>query len=125
MATQVGRKEEIELKDGTVVTLSPLPISTLRKFMANLKKLDEVVIKEDSDQMDIMTVLVDCAAIALSKQLPDITGYLTDKEQSRDEFEDIVDSDIVEKVNEICGGIKFDDPNQRAAAAMAAAAGTR
>ena len=124
MATEVGKRKEIKLVDGTEVILKPLPIKTLRKFMKKLDELDEVVKKDELDQMAILTVLVDCAAIALQKQLPDVTEYLDDPEKDRDEFEEMVDQDIVAEVNEICGGVKFDDPNQ-VAAAMVAAAGTK
>lgn len=88
--------------------------------MAQFKKMDEL---EDFDQMAVMEVLVDASAIALQKQLPEATAYIDDAEKSRDDYEELVDMDMVTKINEVCGGIKFDDPNLLAAAARAEAAG--
>lgn len=102
------------LDDKTEVVLRPLSIKELRRFMKKFEDASDT----DSKDFDFMTVLVDCAAIALSKQLPEQTKYLEEEDGDRDAFEDLVDMNIVSKVNEICGGISFDpekNPNLKAA----------
>lgn len=129
MAQEVATVKEIKLLDGTEVTLRPSSISVLKKFMRVFKRLNDL---EEPDQEKIMDILVECSAVALKKQLPDVTEFVdispddknADKrakyESTRAEYEDMVDMDIVNLVNEVCGGIKFDDPNLRLPAAEAA-----
>lgn len=129
MATSVSEQREIELLDGTVVTLRPASINVLKKFMKTFGKLGEL---EGPDQEKIMDILVECSAVALQKQLPDVAGFVDISPETknkverekydkmRSEYQDMVDMDIVSLVNEICGGIKFDDPNLSLAAAEAA-----
>lgn len=125
MATSVASEKEILLLDGTQVVLRPASIKVLKKFMKAFGKMAQL---DEPDQEKIMDILVEASAVALQRQLPDITGFVDldpekDKEEydkQRAEYEDIVDMDIVNLVNELCGGIKFDDPNLRLAAAEAA-----
>lgn len=121
MAKEVATVEEIKLLDGTEVTLRPCSIKVLKKFMKVFKKMEEL---EDVDQEKIMDILVEASAVALQKQLPDVTKFVDDEDESREDYEEMVDMDIVNKVNEVCGGIKFDDPNLLAAAREQAGAGT-
>lgn len=125
MATSVANEKKILLLDETEVTLRPASIKVLKKFMKTFGKMTEL---EEPDQDKIMDILVEASAVALQKQLPDVTGFVDldpekDEEEytkQRDEYEEMVDMDIVNLVNEICGGIKFDDPNLSLAAAEAA-----
>jgi hypothetical protein len=113
LAKEVASVEEIKLLDGTEVTLRPCSIKVLKKFMKVFKKMEQL---EEVDQEQIMDILVEASAVALQKQLPDVTKFVDDEDESREEYEEMVDMDIVNKVNEVCGGIKFDDPNLLAAA---------
>lgn len=129
MAEEVAAVKEIKLLDGTEVVLRSASIKVLRKFMKTFAKMQEL---ESPDQDKIIDILVECTAVALQKQLPDVTGFVDVSEdeknketvaeaaKQREEFEDMVDMDIVNLVNEVCGGIKFDDPNLLAAAREAA-----
>lgn len=123
MAKEVASVQEIKLLDGTEVTLRPASITVLKKIMKSIKKLDEI---KDADEDAVMDVLVDTSAVALRKQLPDVTGWLDlkpeddDYEEKREEYTDMIDMEIVNLVNEVCGGIKFNDPNQVLAAMEAA-----
>ena len=126
MATSVSNEKEILLLDGPVDTLRPASIKVLKKFM---KKFGELTELDNPDQDRIMDILVEASAVALQKQLPDVADFVDldpkkDKEsyeKKRDEYEEMVDMDIVNLVNEICGGIKFDDPNLPLAANREAA----
>lgn len=122
MAKTVSEVREIELLDGTPVTIRPASISVLRKIMAKVGTISKIdADKVDSLEDEIMNILVEASAIALRKQLPDVTKFVeldpskkADKEEydkTREEYEDMVDMDIVSLVNEVCGGVKFDNPN--------------
>ena len=107
MATTVYDVEEIQLQNGAVVKLKPLTIKELRKFMAAIAKTAEVTTEDET-----LTILIDACAVALEKQLPDLV-------KDRDAFEDTLDVPTINRILEVCGGIKMDDPNLLAAAVLA------
>ena len=107
MATTVYDVEEIQLQNGATVKLKPLTIKELRKFMAAIAKTAEVTTEDET-----LTILIDACAVALEKQLPDLV-------KDRDAFEDTLDVPTINRILEICGGIKMDDPNLLAAAVLA------
>lgn len=104
MATSVYTVEEIKLQDGKEVTLKPLNIKNLRKFMKKFKELDNL--KEDDQVVDFLIEVGQLCLASLYKEYED-----TDK------FEDAVDMPTVHKIIEICGGVKLNDPELMAAAA--------
>lgn len=111
-AKRIGRTETIELLNGDSVELRPLNIKLLRKFMKKFKEMNEFSSTTPADEAavesyddDLMDLVVDMAAIALSKKYPSETSYLHNSEASRDDFEELVDQDIVLYINEVCGGI--------------------
>lgn len=107
MATTVYDVEEIELQNGKTVKLKPLSITRLRKFM-------EAINKTQTTETDLgtLSVLIDACAIALESQLPDLVA-------DREAFEDALDVPTINRILEVCGGIKMDDPNLIAAAVLA------
>ena len=107
MATTVYDVEEIELQNGNKVKLKPLSIKELRKFMEAIKKTGEVSTEEET-----LNILIDACAVALEKQLPDLV-------KDRDALEDALDVPTINRILEVCGGIKMDDPNLLAAAVLA------
>lgn len=106
MATSVYTVEEIVLQDGVEVTLKPLNIKGLRKFMKKFKELDGL--KEDDQVVDF---LIEVGQLCLSSIYPEYAD--TDK------YEDAVDMPTVHKIIEICGGVKLNDPELLAAATAA------
>lgn len=106
MATSVYTVEEIVLQDGTEVSLKPLNIKNLRKFMAKFKELEKL--KTDDEVVDF---LIEAAQLCLSSLYPDYSDS--------EKFEDAVDMPTVHKIIEICGGVKLNDPELMAAAAAA------
>lgn len=125
-AKSISEEVKIKLLDGkTEVVLRPLSIKRLREFMAEWGKIGKIEIEADSVEGAFMNIFVNCAAIALKSQLPEQTKFIDDEDESRDDFEDLIDMNMVNKINEICGGIKFDDeanPNRPAARAEAGTA---
>jgi phosphohistidine swiveling domain-containing protein len=107
MASTVYDVEEIQLQNGNVVKLKPLTIKELRKFMAAISKTADATTEDET-----LTILIDACAVALEKQLPDLVA-------DRDAFEDVLDVPTINRILEVCGGIKMDDANLIAAAVLA------
>lgn len=107
MATKIYDTEEIELQDGSKAILKPLTIKDLRKFMEVINKT-----QDSTTELETLTVLIDACAVALEKQLPELV-------KDRDKLEDALDVPTINRILEVCGGIKMDDPNLLAAAVLA------
>ena len=107
MATTVYSVEEVTLQNGSTVKLKPLSIKELRKFMLVLQAASNSTSEDQT-----LNVLIDACAVALEKQLPDLV-------KDRDAFEDVLDVPTINRILEVCGGIKMDDPNLLAAAVLA------
>lgn len=98
MATSVYETSEIELMDGTKVSMRPLKISLLREFMKKFESISKV--SENNDKS--MDVLMDCVQIAMKQYAPDLS-------LDRLKLEDQIDLPSVYKVIEAASGIRFDD----------------
>ena len=107
MATTVYDVEEIKLQNGDTAQLKPLSIKQLRKFMAAMTKAQEATTEDQS-----LTVLIDACAIALEVQLPELI-------KDRDKLEEALDVPTINRILEVCWGIKLDDPNLVAAVVLA------
>ena len=74
-----------------------------------------VAIKKTSESLtedETLNILIDACAIALEKQVPELVS-------DREAFEDAIDVPTMNRILEVCGGIKLDDPNLLAAAVLA------
>ena len=107
MATTVYDVEEIELQNGSKVKLKPLTIKALRKFMAEIQKT-----AESTSEDETLTVLINACGIAIESQVPELAA-------DRDKLEEALDMPTINRILEVCGGIKLDDPNQLAAMVLA------
>jgi hypothetical protein len=101
MATSVYEVIEVQLLDGSSLSIRPLKISVLRDFM---KKFDDIS-KVADDNIKSMDVLIECAAIAMKQYNPELA--------TKEKLEDVVDLPTVYKIIEVASGIKFggDNPN--------------
>lgn len=106
MATSVYEVVEVELLDGSTISMKPLKISLLRDFMKEFQKISDPKIAEDN--IKSMDLLLSCAVIAMKQY----NAELATKEQ----LEEIMDLPTVYKVIEVAAGIKLNDPNALAAA---------
>ena len=97
MATTVYESVELELMDGTKISMRPLKISLLRDFM---KKFDTVV-EVASNNVESMDVLIECARIAMRQ-------YDEKLAEDKERFEDITDIKMIYKIIEVASGIKLD-----------------
>ena len=107
MATTIYDVEEIQLQNGATVKLKPLTIKELRKFMVAIQKTANTTSEDET-----LDILIDACAVALEKQLPELVA-------DRDALEDALDVPTINRILEVCGGIKMDDPNLLAAAVLA------
>jgi len=116
VATTAYNKESIELQDGKEVTLQPLPIGRLRRFMKAWEAFGGV--KNDDEGF---TVFVNCAGIALEGDFKGQFDALKApvSEQEKGEFlseeykeylEDVLDLDTIYRILDVCGGLKLNDP---------------
>jgi len=110
MATSVYEVVEVELLDGTSITLKPLKISLLREFMKEFEKISDE--KISSDNIKSMDLLLTCASIAMKQYNSDLA--------EKEKLEEVIDLPTIYKVVEVAAGIKLNDPN----ALVAALAGT-
>lgn len=107
MPTTVYETTEIELMDGTKVTMRPLRISLLREFMKTFAKLEDVATDNDKS----MDILMDCVQVAMKQYSPDMA-------EDKEVLEDNIDLPSVYKIIEAASGIKFDDSGNALAAGI-------
>lgn len=94
MATTVHEEKTLVLIDGTEIKVRPLKISLLRPF---LKKFEGVAaVAEDNEKS--MTLLVECAQIAMKQYKPEIADDLA-------KLEDLLDLPTVYKIVEAASGV--------------------
>ncbi len=105
MATTVYDIVEIELSNGETISIKPLPIKQLRKFMDAIKEMDA----EDTTEENAMDLFIKAAMICLEVFKPELS-------QDKDKFEDVVEVPTMMKILEVCGGLKLTDPNLLGAA---------
>lgn len=126
MANYVFRPVDITLQDGKEITLKPLPLARLRRFMDAWGWFAKA--EDDNDGFD---VFINCAGIALEANFKGEFDTLksTPAEQEEGQFlseeykshlEEVLDLDTIYKILEVTGGIKLNDPNLLAAAVEAA-----
>ena len=106
MATSVYEVVEVELMDGSKISMRPLKISLLRDFMKEFQKIGDEDIAEDN--IKSMDLLIDCAVIAMKQYNPELA--------SKEQMEEVIDLPTVYKIIEVASGIKLNDPNALAAA---------
>lgn len=94
MATTIHEEKTLVLIDGTEIKVRPLKISLLRPF---LKKFEGVAaVAEDNEKS--MTLLVECAQIAMKQYKPEIADDLN-------KLEELLDLPTVYKIVEAASGV--------------------
>jgi hypothetical protein len=94
MATTIHEEKTLVLIDGTEIKVRPLKISLLRPF---LKKFEGVAaVAEDNEKS--MTLLVECAQIAMRQYKPEIADDLN-------KLEELLDLPTVYKIVEAASGV--------------------
>jgi len=118
MVKEAYDKVPLLLSDGTEVTLKPLVISRLKRFMIAFGEMKSLDKEDETGSFDIFT---SCAGIALEGELS--SNFETTKADSkkkdenhisteyREYLEETLDMETIYKVLEVCAGIKLNDPN--------------
>jgi hypothetical protein len=106
LATTVYDVVEIELSNGESLTIKPLPIKQLRKFMAIIQKMDDPELESDNAAMEIF---IEAAMVCLEVFKPELSV-------DKDKFEELVEIPTMMKILEVAGGLKLNDPNLLGAA---------
>jgi hypothetical protein len=99
MATEAYESKNINLIDGTELTLMPLKIKYLRQFMEAFE-----LVKTANDDEEAIIFLSNCAAIAMKQYYPKISTI--------SELEDNVDLPTIYKILDIAAGIKIDEKSE-------------
>ena len=108
MATKVYDTFDLELENGETITIKPLPIKYLRKFMEVVAKIGQDDLQTETAAMDIFLE----AAVVCLKSL-DPKKYA---DSTVEDIEDILTVPTMMKILEIAGGLKSADPNLLGAA---------
>jgi hypothetical protein len=106
LATTVYDIVELELSNGESLTIKPLPIKKLRKFMAVIQKMDDPELESDNAAMEIF---IEAAMICLEEFKPELS-------KDKDKFEELIEIPTMMKILEVAGGLKLNDPNLLGAA---------
>lgn len=106
MPTTVYDVVEIELSDGSSITLKPLPIKQLKQFMDVIREMD---LPENESEDAAMDIFVKAAMLCLKNIKPELS-------QDKDKFEEVIEIPTMMKILEIVGGLKLTDPNLLGAA---------
>jgi hypothetical protein len=94
----VNEAKEITLVDGTKVSIRPLKISLLRPFMKKFEEIQSVA----SDNEKSMTILMECAQIAMKQYKPELAEDL-------EKLEDLLDLPTVYRIVEEASGVRLAD----------------
>lgn len=102
MATTVYQSVDVELFSGKVITLRPLKISLLRKFMDEFDGLNDV----SDDNNKSISKMIDCVAIAMRQYDPKLA-------EDKEALEEELDLPTIYKIIEVASGINMgdSDPN--------------
>lgn len=93
MANTVFEISEVELLDGSSLTIRPLSIKNLRKFNEVIKALQS----PDIDEEKALEVFTDAALVCMQQLRPDLAD--------KDVFEDTVDAQTMMRILEKSGGL--------------------
>lgn len=93
MATKIYDIEQIILVDGTTITIEPLKIKYLRKFMELFSNLADK--KDNEENID---KILECVLVAIQQYYPKIT--------TKEELEDSIDMPSIYKILDIAAGIR-------------------
>jgi inhibitor of KinA sporulation pathway (predicted exonuclease) len=98
MATTVYETQEVQLIDGTTISVRPLKISLLREFLKKFETIADV----SADNNKSMDVLLQCVQIAMKQYKPEVADDIS-------AIEDNIDLPTVYAIVEAASGIKMSE----------------
>ena len=111
MATSVYDKKYFSLVDGTILVATPLKIKYLREFLEVFETIKEAKTDDES-----ISVLVDCALIAMKQYAPQI--------KTVDDLEDSLDLPTIYEIIDIAAGIKINEKSEETVKSQAVDSGS-
>lgn len=116
MATKAYTAREISLQDDTDVTVRPLPIGRLRRFLEAWE-----VIKDIDEGDDGFNIFINCSGIALEHEFKgkgkfDSVRAAVNEDgeflspEYKEYLEEVLDLETIYVILEVAGGIKLNDP---------------
>lgn len=116
MATKAYTAREISLQDDTDVTVRPLPIGRLRRFLEAWED-----IKDIGEGDDGFNIFINCSGIALEHEFKgkgkfdSVRAAVSDEgeflsPEYKEYLEDVLDLETIYVILEVAGGIKLNDP---------------
>jgi hypothetical protein len=105
MPTTVYEVEEIQLSDGSSLTIRPLSIKNLKKFMEVIKKTEQ---EDITTEDQVMEIFIEAAMVCLEQFKPELS-------KDKDAFEEIIEVPTMMRILEVAGGLKLNDPNLQTA----------
>ena len=100
MAKTVYEVVDIELSDGTEITVRPLTIKNLKKFNEVIKGLQA----EGLDDNKALEVFIDAGLVCMKQFRPELA-------EDKEAFEDVIEVPTLMRILEIAGGLRLTDPN--------------
>jgi hypothetical protein len=103
MPTTVYETLEIQLSNGKNITVKPLTINNLKKFLAIVKKIQDGTVATEDEALD---VFIEAGMVCMKQFAPELS-------EDKDLFGDIIEIPTLMKILEVAGGLKLnnDDPN--------------
>lgn len=101
MATKMYEEVTLQTQGGTDIVVRPLTIKSLRDFMNKMKELEG----EDVTDEKGLGVMFDAAVIAIRQCNRELS------DEKLEELEDELDVPTINKILEVSGGVKVDDPS--------------
>lgn len=101
--------EDLDLQDGTTVTLRPLPIARLRKFMKAWEQfLADKIESEEEAQDRLLALTLICLGSQGSQYAYDKTTNDEDEEVGYEKAYEVFDMPTIMRVIKVCSGIDLD-----------------
>jgi hypothetical protein len=101
MATEIYKREIIQLVDGTEIEIIPLKIKYLREFMDTFEAIH--VTKNDQEAI---LVLSECVRVCMKQYYPSISKTIS-------ELEDNIDLPTIYKILDVAAGIKINKKSEQ------------
>lgn len=101
MATTIYDTVEIELSDKTVISVKPLSIFYLKKFMVEIDKIKDPSVTEESQ---VLEIFIAAGMVCMEVFHPPLSI-------DKDAFEKVVEVPTLMKILEVAGGLNLDNPN--------------
>lgn len=98
MAVTTYETETLSLIDGTEITVRPLKLSLLKKFMKKFEGIADVA--EDNEKT--IAVLLECVQIAMQQYKPEIADDI-------EGLEELLDLPTVYKIIEVASGVDLEN----------------